>query len=154
MIVRPARWLRLASPRPKEKMEPPTDFGVPNGSKSKKVRRGRPVGPSTKEIVMKFIATFVLAGLIGMTAGARAADDKAAAAPAGAAAAGAAAGGDDAATQYKAKTVYDFEDDMVEGDLQRPDGELVNGLKKTEHSSLIEIRKDFIPEMLKSLEDI
>jgi len=43
---------------------------------------------------------------------------------------------------------------MVEGDLQRPDGELINGLKKTEHSSLIEIRKDFIPEMLKSLEDI
>jgi hypothetical protein len=57
-------------------------------------------------------------------------------------------------TTYKAKTVYDFEDDMVEGDLQRPDGELVNALKKTEHSSLIEIRKDFIPEMLKSLEDI
>ena len=57
-------------------------------------------------------------------------------------------------TTYKAKTVYDFEDDMVEGDLQRPDGELVNSLKKTEHSSLIEIRKDFIPEMLKSLEDV
>ena len=64
-----------------------------------------------------------------------------------------AAGGDDN-VQYKAKTVYDFEDDMVEGDLQRPDGELVNSLKKTEHSSLIEIRKDFIPEMLKSLEDV
>ena len=64
-----------------------------------------------------------------------------------------ATGGDDN-VQYKAKTVYDFEDDMVEGDLQRPDGELVNSLKKTEHSSLIEIRKDFIPEMLKSLEDI
>ena len=64
-----------------------------------------------------------------------------------------AAGGDDNG-QYKAKTVYDFEDDMVEGDLQRPDGELVNSLKKTEHSSLIEIRKDFIPEMLKSLEDV
>ncbi len=62
-------------------------------------------------------------------------------------------GGDDN-VKYKAKTVYDFEDDMVEGDLQRPDGELVNSLKKTEHSSLIEIRKDFIPEMLKSLEDI
>ena len=69
-------------------------------------------------------------------------------------AAAAPAGGGDENTTYKAKTVYDFEDDMVEGDLQRPDGELINGLKKTEHSSLIEIRKDFIPEMLKSLEDI
>jgi hypothetical protein len=56
--------------------------------------------------------------------------------------------------QYKAKTVYDFEDDTVEGDLQRPDGELVSSQKKAEHSSLIEIRKDFIPEMLKSLEDV
>ena len=70
-------------------------------------------------------------------------------------AAGAAAGGgDDANTTYKAKTVYDFEDDTVEGDLQRPDGELVSAQKKAEHSSLIEIRKDFIPEMLKTLEDI
>lgn len=66
----------------------------------------------------------------------------------------AAAGGDDANTTYKAKTVYDFEDDTVEGDLQRPDGELVSAQKKAEHSSLIEIRKDFIPEMLKTLEDI
>ena len=70
------------------------------------------------------------------------------------AAGGAAAGGDDANTTYKAKTVYDFEDDTVEGDLQRPDGELVSAGKKAEHSSLIEIRKDFIPEMLKTLEDI
>jgi hypothetical protein len=71
------------------------------------------------------------------------ADNAAAAAPAG-----------DDNVQYKAKTVYDFEDDTVEGDLQRPDGELVSSQKKAEHSSLIEIRKDFIPEMLKSLEDV
>jgi len=71
-----------------------------------------------------------------------------AAAPAAAAPAG------DNNVQYKAKTVYDFEDDTVEGDLQRPDGELVSSQKKAEHSSLIEIRKDFIPEMLKSLEDV
>jgi hypothetical protein len=57
-------------------------------------------------------------------------------------------------TTYKAKTVYDFEDDMVEGDLQRPDGELIDSVRKAKHSSLIEIRKDFIPEMLKSLEDV
>ena len=69
------------------------------------------------------------------------------------AAAAAAPAGDDN-VQYKAKTVYDFEDDTVEGDLQRPDGELVSSQKKAEHSSLIEIRKDFIPEMLKSLEDV
>ena len=99
---------------------------------------------------MKFVAAFLAVGIVGLFGAAQpafAADPP----PAAAAAAG---GGDDANTSYKAKTVYDFEDDMVEGDLQRPDGELVNALKKTEHSSLIEIRKDFIPEMLKSLEDI
>ena len=71
-----------------------------------------------------------------------------------AAAPAAAAPAADDNVQYKAKTVYDFEDDTVEGDLQRPDGELVSSQKKAEHSSLIEIRKDFIPEMLKSLEDV
>ncbi len=93
-------------------------------------------------------------GLAGTSGRAFAADPK----PAGEGgeAAAAAGGGDDANTNttYKAKTVYDFEDDTVEGDLQRPDGELVSAQKKAEHSSLIEIRKDFIPEMLKTLEDI
>jgi hypothetical protein len=55
---------------------------------------------------------------------------------------------------YKKKTVYDFEDDMVEGELQRPDGELVETQRKAKHSSLIKIRTDFIPEMLKSADDI
>ena len=85
-------------------------------------------------------------GLMG-TSGLALAQDKAA----GGAAAAAPA---EENVQYKAKTVYDFEDDTVEGDLQRPDGELVSSQKKAEHSSLIEIRKDFIPEMLKSLEDV
>lgn len=89
-------------------------------------------------------------GLMG-TSGLAMAQDK----PAGGAAPAAApAGGGDENVQYKAKTVYDFEDDTVEGDLQRPDGELVSSQKKAEHTSLIEIRKDFIPEMLKSLEDV
>ena len=96
---------------------------------------------------MKLVATALTLGLLASSSFALAADEKAAPA-AGAARA------EEGNTSYKAKTVYDFEDDMVEGDLARPDGELVNALKKTEHSSLIEIRKDFIPEMLKSLEDI
>ncbi len=95
------------------------------------------------------VAAFTLAGASG-----RALAAEPAAEGGGAAAAAPAGGGDDANTTYKAKTVYDFEDDTVEGDLQRPDGELVSAQKKAEHSSLIEIRKDFIPEMLKTLEDI
>ena len=56
--------------------------------------------------------------------------------------------------QYKQKTVYDFDDDVVEGDLVRPDGEFVEARSKAKHSSLIKIRENFIPEMLKSAEDI
>jgi hypothetical protein len=60
-------------------------------------------------------------------------------------------GGD---VQYKSKTVYDFDDDTVEGDLVRPDGEFVDTRKGAKHSSLIKIRENFIPEMIKSAEDI
>jgi hypothetical protein len=86
-----------------------------------------------------------LAGLTGVAVAQEASPPRATAAP---------AGGGEENTTYKAKTVYDFEDDMVEGDLQRPDGELIDSVRKAKHSSLIEIRKDFIPEMLKSLEDV
>ena len=55
---------------------------------------------------------------------------------------------------YKQKTVYDFDDDVVEGDLVRPDGEFVDSRRAAKHSSLIKIRENFIPEMLKSAEDI
>ena len=95
-----------------------------------------------KKIIIGIAAFGLMGGVLG-TAGSAFAQDKATA-----------AGGVEENTQYKAKTVYDFEDDTVEGDLQRPDGELVSSQKKAEHSSLIEIRKDFIPEMLKSLEDV
>lgn len=61
-------------------------------------------------------------------------------------------GGDN--VTYKSKTVYDFDDDVVEGDLVRPDGEFVDSRKAAKHSSLIKIRENFIPEMLKSAEDI
>ena len=108
---------------------------------------------------MKFtigIATFamLMTGLAAGMSGVALAQGEPAAGGGGAVAKPGSTNNDDSNTTYKAKTVYDFEDDMVEGDLQRPDGELVNSLGKTQHSSLIEIRKDFIPEMLKSLEDV
>jgi hypothetical protein len=62
--------------------------------------------------------------------------------------------GADGNVQYKSKTVYDFDDDTVEGDLVRPDGEFVDTRKGAKHSSLIKIRENFIPEMIKSAEDI
>jgi hypothetical protein len=68
----------------------------------------------------------------------------------GKAAAPAAGGGGD----YQKTTKYDFEDDVVTGDLVRPDGEMVDSRRGAKHSSLIKIRQHFIPEMLKSAEDI
>ena len=65
-----------------------------------------------------------------------------------------ASGGGAPDVKYRKKTVYDFDDDVVEGELQRPDGEYIDTNKKAKHSSLIKIRENFIPEMLKSAEDI
>jgi hypothetical protein len=62
--------------------------------------------------------------------------------------------GDAPQVTYRKKTVYDFDDDVVEGELQRPDGEFIDTQRKAKHSSLIKIRENFIPEMLKSAEDI
>lgn len=55
---------------------------------------------------------------------------------------------------YKKETVYDFEDDDIEGALVKPDEANISGEQHSKTSSLIRIRQDFIPEMLKSVEDI
>jgi hypothetical protein len=53
-----------------------------------------------------------------------------------------------------ATTEYNFEDDLVTGDLVRPDGELIGARKKAKVNTLIRVRKHFIPEMLKSVENL
>jgi hypothetical protein len=51
-------------------------------------------------------------------------------------------------------TEYNFDDDLVQGDLVRPDGEMLNVRRRGRRGSLIRIREHFIPEMLKSIEDL
>jgi hypothetical protein len=51
-------------------------------------------------------------------------------------------------------TEINFEDDLISGDLVRPDGENIQVTKRGGRSSLIRIRQNFIPEMLKSVEDL
>lgn len=53
----------------------------------------------------------------------------------------------------KVKT-YDFSGDTIDGDLVKPDGEIVDTRSFASHTSLIRIRKDFIKEILKSAEDL
>lgn len=64
------------------------------------------------------------------------------------------AGGGGGDVVYKKETNYDFEADDVEGALVKPDEANISGEQHGKTSSLIKIRGDFIPEMLKSVEDI
>ena len=55
---------------------------------------------------------------------------------------------------YKKKTVYDFEDDTITGDLTKPDGEFLSSREKTRHKSLIKIRENFKQEILRSVNEL
>ena len=60
----------------------------------------------------------------------------------------------DAAAGNSKVKVYDFSGDTIEGDLIKPEGSTVDARDFAKHSSLIRIRKDFIPEIIKSAEDL
>jgi len=66
----------------------------------------------------------------------------------------AASSGASAQSEVAPETTYDFEDDLVTGDLVRPDGEQLIVRRRGRRASLIQIREHFIPEMLKSVEDL
>ena len=84
---------------------------------------------------------------LALLAGTALADDKkgGGAAPKG--------GGGDSGGGGKVK-VYDFSGDTIEGDLIKPEGSTVDARDFAHHGSLIKIRKDFIPEIIKSAEDL
>ena len=64
------------------------------------------------------------------------------------------AGGGGAADSGQKVKNYDFSADNIEGELIKPDGEMVNQRKYAEHTSLIRVRQDFIKEIVKSAEDL
>jgi hypothetical protein len=86
----------------------------------------------------RLLAIIALTGLL-MTSTAMAQE-------AGAAPAGGGGGGE--------ATTYDFEDDLVQGDLVRPDGENLMVRRKGARESLIRVREHFISELLKSVENL
>ena len=55
---------------------------------------------------------------------------------------------------YERKTVINFEDDTIEGDLKTPDGQYLEVRKKLRHRSLIKIRSDFRREVMSSVADL
>ncbi len=56
--------------------------------------------------------------------------------------------------QYEKKTVINFEDDTIQGDLTRPDGEYVEARKKVAHSNLIKIREDWRDKVMQAAGDL
>ena len=56
--------------------------------------------------------------------------------------------------EYEKKTVINFEDDTIEGDLKRPDGEYVEARKKVDHSNLIKIRDNWHEKVMQSSGDL
>ena len=56
--------------------------------------------------------------------------------------------------EYEKKTVINFEDDTIEGDLKRPDGEYVEAKRKVSHSNLIKIREDWRDKVMQASGDL
>lgn len=57
-------------------------------------------------------------------------------------------------TIFKRKTVINFEDDTIEGDLKTPDAEYLEARKKMRHASLIKIRDNFRRRVLQSVGEL
>ena len=60
----------------------------------------------------------------------------------------------DKGVTYKKQTEYSFEDDTIEGDLTKPDGEYVEARKKVKHSNLIKIREEFKDKVMQSVGEL
>ena len=66
----------------------------------------------------------------------------------------AAGGGGEGNVRYNKTQTIDFEDDTIEGDLTKPDGEYVEARKKVKHSNLIRIREDFQDKVMQSVGEL
>lgn len=56
--------------------------------------------------------------------------------------------------RYQKTTQIDFEDDTIEGDLSKPDGEYVEARKRVGHEKLIRIREDFKDKVMESVSEL
>ena len=62
-------------------------------------------------------------------------------------------GGEDGA-RYSKTTTINFEDDTIEGDLTRPDGEYLESRGRVKHSNLIRIREEFKDKVMQSVGEL
>ncbi len=57
-------------------------------------------------------------------------------------------------TVFKKKTVIDFNDVTLEGELTKPEGSYLINRKRTKFGNLIKLRNDFLPELQKSADNL
>ena len=57
-------------------------------------------------------------------------------------------------TVYKRKTVIDFSDVTIQGELTKPEGSYLLNRKKTKFKTLLRIRADFLPELFNSTDNL
>ncbi len=50
--------------------------------------------------------------------------------------------------KYKKRTVIDFSEALIEGELTKPEGSYIVNRKVSRFSSLIKLRENFVPELL------
>jgi hypothetical protein len=62
--------------------------------------------------------------------------------------------GEGGGARMQKTTSVDFEDDTIEGDLTKPDGEYVEARKTVKHSNLIRIREDFEDKVMQSVGEL
>ena len=54
--------------------------------------------------------------------------------------------------KYREKTVIDFEDVMLEGQIKKPSGSFLMDRSKTKFDSMINLKQDFNKELVKSVD--
>jgi hypothetical protein len=59
-----------------------------------------------------------------------------------------------AAAKAQKRTEFSFEEDTIEGDLSRPDGEYIEAVKRVPHSNLIKIREDYREKVMQSVDEL
>lgn len=57
-------------------------------------------------------------------------------------------------TEYKKKTVIDFNDVTIQGELTKPEGSYLLNRKKTKFRTLLKIRANFLPELFNSTDNL
>jgi len=58
------------------------------------------------------------------------------------------------AAKAQKRSEFSFEEDTIEGDLSRPDGEYIEALKKVPHSNLIRIREEYRDKVMQSVDEL